>query len=55
MNLVDYKEYRPEVQMCQVPAFGKLEYQFLVSGRGDIEIKYESRKAGTVSKVVALK
>lgn len=55
MNLVDYKEHRPEVQMCQVPAFGKLEYQFLVSGRGDIEIKYESRKAGTVSKVVALK
>ena len=55
MNLVDYKEHKPEVQMCQVPAFGKLEYQFLVSGRGDIEIKYESRKAGTVSKVVALK
>lgn len=55
MNLVDYKEHRPEVQMCQVPAFGKLEYQFLVSGRGDIEIRYESRKAGTVSKVVALK
>jgi hypothetical protein len=55
LNLVDYKEHRPEVQMCQVPGFGKLEYQFLVSGRGDIEIKYESRKAGTVSKVVALK
>jgi len=55
MNLVDYKEHRPELQMCQVPGFGKVEYQFLVSGKGEIEIKYESRKAGTVSKTVALK
>ncbi len=55
MNLVSYKEHRPELQMCQVPGFGKVEYQFLVSGKGDIEIKYESRKAGMVSKVVALK
>jgi len=55
MNLVSYKEYRPEVQMCQVPGLGKAEYQFLVSGRGDIEIKYESRKAGTISKTVELK
>ncbi|MHC1732159.1 MAG: M14 family metallopeptidase [Bacteroidales bacterium] len=55
MNLVTYKEFRPEVQMCQVPGFGKVEYQFLVSGKGEIEIKYESRKAGTLSKVVALK
>ena len=55
MNLVDYKEFRPELQMCQVPGFGKVEYQFLVSGKGDIEIKYESRKAGNVSKTVALK
>jgi hypothetical protein len=55
MNLVSYKEHRPELQMCQVPGFGKVEYKFLVSGKGDIEIKYESRKAGMVSKVVALK
>ena len=55
MNLVSYKEYRPEVQMCQVPGSGKVEYQFLVSGKGDIEVKYESRKAGTVMKVVALR
>lgn len=55
MNLVSYKEYRPEVQMCQVPGLGKVEFQFLVSGKGDIEIRYESRKAGTISKTVALK
>jgi hypothetical protein len=34
---------------------GKVEYQFLISGRGDIEIRYESRKAGSVSKTVTLK
>jgi hypothetical protein len=55
MNLVNYKEHRPELQMCQVPGFGKVEYQFLVSGKGDLEIKFESRKAGTISKTVALK
>jgi len=52
---VDYKEHKPEVQLCQVPGLGKIEYQFLVSGRGDVEIKFESRKAGTLSKTVALK
>ena len=51
----DYKEYKPEIQLCQVPGSGKVEYQFLVSGRGDVEIKFASRKAGTVSKTVALK
>ena len=43
---VDYKEYKPEIQFCQVPGFGKVEYEFLVSGRGRIAINYESRKAG---------
>jgi len=52
---VDYKEYKPEVQLCQVPGFGKVEYQFLVSGRGNVDIKFVSRKAGTVTKTVALK
>lgn len=52
---VDYKEYKPEVQLCQVPGFGKIEYQFLVSGKGNVDIKFESRKAGTIAKTVALK
>lgn len=55
MGIVDYKEYKPEVQLCQVPGFGKIEYQFLVSGKGNIEISYDSRKAGKISKTVALK
>jgi len=52
---VDYKEYKPEVQLCQVPGFGKIEYQFLVTGKGNVDIKFASRKAGTVTKTVALK
>lgn len=52
---VDYKEFRPDVQFCQVPGFGKVEYQFLISGRGNIEVKYESRKAGIRSETVSLK
>lgn len=55
MNLVDYKEYKPEVQFCQVPGMGKVDYQFLVSGKGSVNIKFESRKAGTITKTVQLK
>jgi hypothetical protein len=38
-----------------VPGFGKIEYQFLVNGKGSVEIKYESRKAGTRTAVADLK
>ncbi len=55
MDLVEYKEYKPEIQFCQVPGQGKVEYQFLVSGKGSIDIKYESRKAGTIIQSVPLK
>jgi len=55
MNLVDYKEYKPEVQFCQVPGMGKIDFQFLVSGRGSVNIKFQSRKAGTITKTVQLK
>jgi hypothetical protein len=55
MNLVDYKEYKPEVQFCQVPGMGKTDYQFLVSGKGSVNVRYESRKAGTITKSVQLK
>ena len=55
MDLVEYKEYKPEIQFCQVPGQGKIEYQFLVNGKGSVDIKYESRKAGTITQNVALK
>ena len=52
---VDYKEYKPEVQFCQVPGFSKIEYQFLVSGKGTLEINYNSVKAGILKKEITLK
>jgi hypothetical protein len=43
---VHYKEYKPEIQFTQVPGFGYVEYEFLVSGRGRVMVNYNSRKAG---------
>ncbi|MGZ7064759.1 MAG: M14 family zinc carboxypeptidase, partial [Candidatus Aminicenantales bacterium] len=51
---VNYKKYRPDVQFLVVPGFGKAEYQFLVQGKGEITIRYESRHAGTLEKKVKL-
>ena len=51
---VTYKEFKPEVQFIQVPGFGKVEYQFLVSGKGDLTIDYSSRKAGKLSEKITL-
>jgi hypothetical protein len=53
-DLVSYKKYRPEVQFLVVPGFGKADYQFLVQGKGEITIRYESRHAGTLEKKVKL-
>jgi hypothetical protein len=51
---VNYKKYRPEVQFLFVPGFGKAEYQFLVEGKGEITVRYESRHAGTLERKVKL-
>ncbi|HVP90263.1 MAG TPA: M14 family metallopeptidase [Terriglobales bacterium] len=53
-DLVTYKRYRPEVQFMVVPGFGKTEYQFLVQGKGEIAVRYESRHGGTLEKKVKL-
>ncbi len=52
---IEYKEFRPEIQFCQVPGSGKVEYQFLVSGKGRLEVSYQSAKAGTGKAEVTLK
>jgi len=44
MNQVVYKEHRPNIQFIQVPGFGKVEYQFLISGRGRVNVDYSSFK-----------
>ena len=51
---VTYKKYRPEIQFLVVPGFGKTDYQFLVQGKGEITVRYESRHAGTLEKKVKL-
>jgi hypothetical protein len=52
---VTYKPFRPELQMLQVPDYGKVDYQFLVSGKGPLTVSYESAKAGTRSATADLK
>jgi len=54
-NQVIYKKYRPELQFLTVPGFGKIEHQFLISGNGEITIKYQSRHAGTLEKKIILR
>ncbi|MCP5107471.1 MAG: hypothetical protein GY950_29050 [bacterium] len=54
-GVVTYKEYRPRLQFLAVPGFGKVEYQFLVSGSGTVRLKYNSRHAGKIVKTVSLK
>ena len=52
---VDYKPFRPDVQRLQVPGNGKVEYQFLVSGKGAVTFDYASTKAGKLKTTVELK
>lgn len=54
-NIVTYKKFRPELQFLFVPGFGKVEHQFLVSGKGKITIVYQSRHAGKTFKTIDLK
>jgi hypothetical protein len=53
-NEVEYKENKPEIQFLSIPGFGKTEYEFLVSGSGNLQIEYESRHAGKISKSVKI-
>lgn len=52
---VSYKEHRPEIQFFFVPGFGKVEYQFILSGQGAVTLNYQSRHAGKISKTIQLK
>jgi hypothetical protein len=51
---VAYKARRPDIQFVQVPGYGKVEYQFLVSGKGELTISYHGSKAGKGTKTVML-
>jgi hypothetical protein len=51
---VDYKDNKPEIQFLSVPGYGTVEFQFLIEGKGDFTISYESRKANEVKTTVKL-
>lgn len=53
-NRVTYKEHRPQLQFLVVPGFGKVEHQFLVEGKGELTIRYESRHAGKLTRTIQL-
>ena len=53
-NTVKYKKHKPDVQFLIVPSYGKVDYQFLVEGKGEIAIDYISRKAKDISTKVKL-
>jgi len=55
LDTVTYKKHRPELQFLVIPGFGKVEHQFLVSGKGKISLKYTSRFGGKITKTVDLK
>lgn len=54
-NKIKHKEYRPDIQFLFIPGFGKIEHQFLVSGRGKVIIRYTSRHGGKLKKAIDLK
>ena len=51
----NYKEHKPEVQFLFFFSFGMVEYTFLVSGKGNLIVNYESQIANNVSNTVILK
>ena len=53
-NQVVYKKFRPELQFLTIHGFGKVEHQFLISGKGKVTIKYQSRHAGKIEKTITL-
>ena len=54
LNKVNYKDEKPEIQFLAVPGYGDVEYQFLIEGKGEITVSYESVKANDVKTTVKL-
>jgi hypothetical protein len=54
IETVAYKANRPDLQFLQVPGDSKVEFQFLVSGQGEVTVAYRSLKAGKTAKTVTL-
>jgi hypothetical protein len=54
LDKVSYKEDKPEIQFFAMPGHSKVEYQFLIEGKGNVTFDFESRKAKNVSATVEL-
>lgn len=54
LNKVSFKTQKPEIQFLSIPSYGKVEYEFLVEGKGQIKISYQSAKAKNVDTSVKL-
>ncbi len=54
MNQAVYKEHKPQIQFIHMPGFGKVEYQFLIAGKGTIAVDYSSLKAKNQQLVIEL-
>jgi len=54
LDEVSYKDKKPEIQFLSLPGYGIEEFQFLIEGKGEITVDFESRKAKNVSASVKL-
>jgi len=54
LDQVSYKERKPEIQFFALPGNSTAEYEFIVEGKGKINLEYVSRKAKNVSTSVTL-
>ena len=51
---VAYKEKKPELQFFAMPGHSRVEYQFIIEGKGNITLDYISQKAKNVTTAAKL-
>ncbi len=54
LDKISYKDKKPEIQFLSVQGYDKVEYEFLIEGKGKITFNYESRKAKNLNTSVEL-
>ena len=54
LDQVSYKEYKPEIQFFALPGHSTAEYEFIVEGKGKLNLEFVSRKAKNVNTSVTL-
>jgi hypothetical protein len=54
LNNVSYKEHKPSVLFFHIEGHSTKEAEFIVKGKGKIQLEYISRKAGNISREIKL-